>query len=112
MFGIKGRINKLENQLGANENPKTLEDIVRKFENGDYGHPSVMAIVVSIHMRGKGDHLKGYPEELINFFIRTMQMISPGQGYRQRQENESLTDYLAYKINECCLVAGAFLTSE
>lgn len=115
MGNIKGRIAKLENRFGVNQEPENLEQMIEKFNRKEYGPPTVMSLVVEAinakDIKGYFESLQPrYPEPFIACFldglILAMHRSSKGVGLREQRPGESKADYLKYQINECYLVVG------
>jgi len=69
------RVNKLEERLGINQEPETLESMHKKLSNGEYKDGNLMSTVVSILSNGgSGEHLKGgeIPDILIDDIVRIL----------------------------------------
>ena len=107
MKDIEKRVAKMESLLGSSREAETLEDMIAAFEQGEYGHPSVMSVVVAILTERNGERLKSdFPAELVDFFVETLKRPPTFEGLHERREGETEKDYLAYKILECKAVAG------
>ncbi|MEI8173937.1 MAG: hypothetical protein WCH07_10730 [Deltaproteobacteria bacterium] len=52
-MNVEGRITKLEEKVGVNKKPETLEDMLTAFNSGVYGQSSVMSVVASILSNGR-----------------------------------------------------------
>ncbi len=80
MKELKRRISRLEGFMDSSRDPETLEEMLSAFERGEYGQPSVMALVASILSKGGSvEHLRGeYPDLLLDYFAERLSKAAAG----------------------------------
>lgn len=72
MSSLERRIECMENRLGLTSEPENLEDQWKKFQNGEYGKSTMMAVVVEAHHEGIEAAVKGFPEPLRSAFLESL----------------------------------------
>jgi hypothetical protein len=74
-MNIENRVTKLEDRIGVNQEPETLEAMIKKFNAGEY-KATTMSVVAFILSGGSWDKLKErLPEALVSHFKETMAKI-------------------------------------
>ena len=74
-MNIQTRVDKLEERLGVNKAPESLEEMFQKLESGAYGM-TLMSIVVFIMSGGSDDKLRRtLPAALIDAIRETLEKV-------------------------------------
>ena len=68
---------KLEDRIGVNQEPETLEEIFAKFDRGEYGQHTTMSIVAAcLSAPDKGQYFESLSQELprplVDIFVHKM----------------------------------------
>lgn len=74
---IENRVVRLEDRIGINQKAECFEDMIAKFERGEYGQATIMSIVAgAISAEDKSEFFDSlrqqYPDQLVDFFVEAI----------------------------------------
>jgi hypothetical protein len=74
-MNIENRVAKLEDRIGVNQEPETVEEIFAKFDRGEYGQHTTMGIVAAcLSAPDKGQFFKSLRQHLPGPLVDVFQL--------------------------------------